>query len=259
MGWKTLQSVDEAARAMLTHRCRYRPGLKLRPEHCDSYRGGKDNPTVAGLSSDALLCHQWQCPGPVPIDYATSTEGTCDIKKQAEAPVAEKVVTQKNGNKQVVQVKRLKGDATCRVCGRKNGDTEFYPTRPDTCIGCIKQKNKDRRAGAVAIAERLLEKQTAHKYVCAKHGPHNGRMIGKVHNDICPECFRLNLVAALKNKRDGITRNSITLPEWMVAWAVEHGAMLGLNANEFVLDKLAPLVEAEWLKEWVLKNRGKTE
>lgn len=246
MGWKTLQSVDEVAKAMLTHQCRHRPGLKLRPEHCESYRGAQSNPRPASLSSDAVLCHQWQCPGPVPIDTEVM-------------PVAEKIVTRENENKEVVQVKRFAGDATCRVCGRKNGDTEFYPTRPDTCISCLKQKIKDRRAGAVAIAERFIEKQTAHKYVCPEHGPHDGRFVGKYHLDKCPECYKKLISDAIKNKAAGITKNSIVLPEWMVAWAAEHGAMLGLNANEFVLDKLAPLVEAEWLKEWVLKNRGKTE
>lgn len=265
MGWKTLQSADEVARTLLTHQCRYRPGLKLRPEHCEAYRGKKDNPKATiGLSSDAQLCLQWDCPGPVEINTLKDKEASPPVQEEGREPASErsvgsKIIKKENEKKQIVEVRRYKGDTTCRICGKKNGEAEFYPTRPDTCIQCLKQRKIDQRTRASAIADRIKQQreETKHKYLCEEHGPHNGRKMGKNFSPICPECFRLNLIKKIGERKEGITKNSVVLPEWLVSWAVEHGEMLGLNANEFLVDKLAPLVEADWLKEWVIKNKGK--
>lgn len=264
MGWTTIQTADEAARAMLTHRCRYRPGLKLRPEHCESYMGKvKSNPFHVGATL-ALQCREWNCPGPVEIETEPS-----------EKPMETEMRVSRN--------KAIGTPTTCRTCGLEFGakrpdgsEVAFYPSRADQCIECIKARvraRKHRIAGGKPASQaeahpatteiQTVQPESApeHSYNCDLHGPHNGTMQGRYLLDACPVCAKEKRIGALRD-HNAKTRSIHAafdrfpfLADWLDDQIREQGSEC--SRYELMAQMIVQGIPAEWFKQWALRGRAK--
>lgn len=150
MRYRSLQSSDEAALAMLRYRCRNRPQLKLSsPESCEAYLARWNRNPMALAPSLAVQCRD--CPGPVEIDggqqkpSVTSTEFEPGEKEMAS--------TRASRNRQYGK------PTVCRTCGlavgtlREDGtEVSFYPSRADECKRCIVEKTERNKRKAEKVS-----------------------------------------------------------------------------------------------------------
>ncbi len=278
--YRTVPSSDEAARSMLRYRCRHRPELKLHsPESCAAYKAKSARNPMAPQLSLAHLCHQWECPGPVPIETDHRIE-------QEENPVARN--------------KRIGRPTVCRTCGLAPGFTRedgtvvsFYPSRPDECIECIKEKMRAKKAreeqtaaskqieqpdttideslqAALEEMDRMpdpleptgpshgTESKQDHKYHCKKHGPHNGCMNGGRAVKACPICFNEKRLEALRDRNALIKGASDMLKRFpfLIEWLDEETGKQSLKCSRFdlmaqiVIERIPP----EWFKQWAMRG-----
>lgn len=241
MGWKTLGSADDAARAMLTHRCRHRPGLKLRPEHCETYRNNR-NP--ASTSTQYLLCNQWECPGAVPIQV------------EIEKPAKEAEVRNRN--------KPYKEPDTCRICGLRPGDcrpdnTEvtFFPSRPDMCKKCIKDREYQVRGEKFKLKVQPVQNESE-TYHCEIHGEHKGVKQGSKWMPLCPKCIQERRSEGLRRYAEK-SRNTARIVDsipFLLPWLEEQviERKLDCDAYEFMGRLIAEQIPAEWVKRWIING-----
>jgi hypothetical protein len=269
-------TTDEAVQVMLTHRCRFRPGLKLRPEHCERYRKKGDKSDLRGGYSMGSLCHEWQCEGPVILE-ANRDNG--DSAKE-------------EGSIMPPRRKRKLEPTACRTCGlalgfvREDGtDVRFYPSRPDECTRCIVERNNRNRenkkggemsavtsATEAALAEMdrypdppdespVIHEEEEHKFICALHGPHSGRTFGKQFSTVCPKCHTEKMSRVMKaaraRKKYGVDANgmsALVLPDWVSAWIAEQAESHGTSPISQLLDLIVPHIPGEWLRDWMIRR-----
>ena len=253
--------VDEAV-AQLTHKCRKYPGLKLRPDACEKRKSkrqkifrDKSYPIFDGCSG---------CPGPVPIEE--------DAPKPEPKPIPPSKTR-----------KRRQHPTVCTECGRTPEQVHFYPSNPYQCAVCLRARDRARTARQKSwtpieeepqpmtqnAAEQPQDPQEISpieaqpvmaSYHCEIHGDHNGRMFGKQHSSVCPQCHsarmsqRMKEVRAREVKTEPPSTTAITLPDWIADWAQEQCAQHGISGKEFAVGLIGEHIPADWLKNWLIKR-----
>lgn len=250
----------EDAVSLLTHHCRKHPTLRLRPEACELRKSKRQK--IKGKHSYPIFEQCQDCPGPIQIHQGKE----------------KKVLEQR-----------------CRKCGRGASEVRFYPSRPSTCVPCIRERNHDRKAAQpqtwspiveepvkseateeVPVEEVLVEPEIVDPkdaeelpeetpYHCEIHGPHGGRKFGLSHSVICPKCHSEQMSKKMKlvnRKGPGMEHapaDPIVLPQWIGDWAAEQASKKGISARELVFGLVGEQIPSEWLKKWLLKNWSQNE
>ena len=244
MGWTTLQSADDAARTLLTHRCRHRPGLKLRPEHCETYMAKCSTNPWSSTASMAQQCKDWACPGPV------------EIRTEPTKPKGENVAPKPTE-------REYPPPSICKYCGESAPKVTFYASRPDACKGCIESRRLALKAakdnGEQPAKERAPDppKTPEYKYTCPEHGPHNGWRVGNNLSPKCPTCEDAKRMDGLKAHYAVVhgAREMLTKYPWLDAWMTDQAVRDGLeNRWEALAVALAEAIPAEWFKAWALRK-----
>lgn len=248
-------TMDEALRS-LTHRCRFYPTLKLRPQACAKRKSQRQK--IFNGKSYSIFWQCADCQGPLPLENEPAPlepreEKTCMKKREYDQP------------------------STCRTCGlsvgfvREDGSyVRFYPSRPDECIVCIKKKQaarkgQEQKGWKPIVNEPHVEEAPAppveaqsFRYHCAEHGPHNGRLIGRSFSKVCPECHRAKMSAIMKRIRAAqpVQENGKNkdLPDWVLAWCSEQGRKHNISPLQYLVGLVGEQVPAEWFKAWLTKG-----
>jgi hypothetical protein len=249
----------EQALATLTHRCRFQAGLKLKPEHCAKRKSIKQK--IAHGREYPIYSQCGDCQGPIPLG---EPQAVIDKIPTITLPPPK-------ASKRHERPKKYSPPSKCKQCGKEPSDeVRFYPSRPDVCIPCILSKAAARRAQSPKkwspIVEETSESPTevlpmpptqpepqALPYTCEVHGPHKGRLFGTAHSKLCPTCHAERMSIKMKESK-GNGNGSITLPDWVSAWAEEQGAQQGIPGREFILGFIGEKIPSEWLKDWLIKR-----
>lgn len=144
----------EQALATLTHRCRFRPGLKLRSDACEVRLGRNKS---ANGKTVPVYWECAQCGGPVPRDpdeaFAPSGEKPDSAAgppaSRTERNRAESTRDRKPGNPKSRRNGRelpIGGDESprrCYLCGKGPEETKVYPSQKTRCIECIVRRKQE--------------------------------------------------------------------------------------------------------------------
>lgn len=241
------------------YQCRHRPGLKLySPESCEKYKAGMKTNPMAPSPSQANLCLEWECTGPIEIPSEKPMDGVWEMPPKRNKSYAP--------------------PSTCRTCGlavgsiREDGsDVRFYPSRPEECIRCIEERKRSRKEKAswapieganqemaTDLAQNVYPLVEAPRpYVCEIHGPHAGYTTGGRFTKQCPECGnrkRLDGMAAHNARMAAMARIMKRYP-FLMTYLEESAARGG---NESAYDAMAQIViesiPPEWFKAWALRG-----
>lgn len=284
----------EEALDTLTHRCRFRPALKLRPNACDARRAKKQK--IADEKSFSTYWECAQCEGPVPREpedgdrpeSMTADSGKSTVARRGAKPSRERKPGKKAGGKGPTLDSKSVGP--CNLCGKGPEETDFYPSRPERCISCIKKRKKELRHGgpvgkreeeplsvtAVQVEHPMDARpmtspesghpdrgaeSSGHLYLCENHGPHSGRIFGRAHSKTCPSCYREKMKAQLEASRK--TKTSETpggdIPQWIADWCAEQAVLHQVSPREYLIGQIAREIPADWLKEWMVRFSARIE
>lgn len=286
------QAIEEAL-STLTHQCRSRPGLKLRPESCE-VRKSKKQKISDGKSYD-IFWECRECPGPVPRGGEVQPE-----TKPKEAKGGKK-----RGSASLKAKRKRESPGPCNVCGKGPDEVKFYPSQKTRCIECMKAAKRSKTRPDVRTAEesstRIESKEEAlsvtaaakdqnpieawpdgltapgsghpdskresevefrlepPRFFCEIHGPHSGRMFGLSHSKLCPRCHAEKMSLKMKSHHQPTTMTSadagsMTVPRWIAEWCAEQAASHGVSPREYLIGQLAREVPSDWIKEWLVKK-----
>jgi hypothetical protein len=301
----------EEALASLTHRCRFLPGLRLKPEHCELRKSRKQK--IANQKDYSVFRECSQCPGPVPWSGAENRVRN-DPSGRAEKPSEPKPSAES-----ARPSRRKRTPERCNRCGKGPEETRFYSSRPERCAACIEELAKERKEeersrsrqaasavekvvlcpedGAVenvptetgcgleyalmnwkeeplSVDKAMQELESSHQtppepsqgaegeaplYFCATHGLHSGRVFGRFHSKICPQCHRERMSTRMKEASKSSNKpeskeTAPALPAWVSAWCAQKAAEEGIGREDYLIRLVAAEIPPEWAKEWLVKG-----